>query len=68
MKLIREVVKQALKTGYLTLEAEENLRKMLKNKYDIEDFEAFIDLQRAAMVGMVKQESRELLAAQKSLS
>ena len=62
MKLIREVVKQALKTGYLTLEAEENLRKMLKNKYDLEDFEAFIDLQQAAMLGMVKQESRELLA------
>lgn len=62
VKLIREVVKQALKTGYLTLEAEENLRKMLKNKYDLEDFEAFIDLQQAAMLGMVKQESRELLA------
>ena len=68
MKLIREVVKQALKTGYLTLEAEENLRKMLKNKYDLEDLEAFIDLQQAAMVGMVRQESRELLAAQRNLS
>ncbi len=66
MKLIREVVKQALKTGYLTLEAEENLRKMLKNKYDLEDFEAFIDLQQAAMVGMVKQESRELLAIKRN--
>ena len=68
VKLIREVVKQALKTGYLTLEAEENLRKMLKNKYDLEDLEAFIDLQQAAMVGMVRQESRELLAAQRNLS
>ena len=66
MKLIREVVKQALKTGYLTLEAEENLRKMLKNKYDLEDLEAFIDLQQATMVGMVKQESRELLALKRN--
>ena len=66
MKLIREVVKQALKTGYLSLEAEENLRKMLKNKYELEDLEAFIDLQQAAMVGMVRQESRELLAAQRN--
>ena len=66
VKLIREVVKQALKTGYLTLEAEENLRKMLKNKYDLEDFEAFIDLQQAAMVGMVRQESRELLSLKKN--
>lgn len=66
MKLIREVVKQALKTGYLTLEAEENLRKMLKNKYDLEDLEAFINLQQAAMVGMVRQESRELLALKRN--
>ena len=66
MKLIREVAKQALKTGYLTLEAEENLRRMLKSKYDLEDFEAFIDLQQAAMLGMVKQESRELLAIKRN--
>lgn len=66
VKLIREVVKQALKTGYLTLEAEENLRRMLKNKYDLEDFEAFIDLQQATMVGIVKQESRELLALKRN--
>ena len=66
VKLIREVVKQALNTGYLTLEAEENLRKMLKNKYDLEDLEAFIDLQQAAMVGIVRQESRELLVKRNS--
>lgn len=66
MKLIREIAKQALKTGYLTVEAEEKLRKMLRSKYDLEDLEAFIDLQRATMAGMVKQESRELLAAEKN--
>ena len=59
MKLIREVVKQALNTGYLTLEAENNLRNMLRHKYEMEDFEAFIELQQAAMIGEVKQESRE---------
>ena len=59
MKLIREVVKQALKTGYLTLEAEDNLRFMLQHKYEMEDFEAFIQLQQAAMMGEVRQESRE---------
>lgn len=68
MRLIREVVKQALKTGYLTIEAEEKLRKMLRNKYDLEDLEAFIKLQQATMVGMVKQESRESLAAQRNFS
>lgn len=30
MKLIREISQQALNSGYLTLEAEEKLRKMLK--------------------------------------
>ncbi len=59
MKLIREIVKQALSTGYLTLEAENNLRNMLRCKYELEDFEAFIELQQAAMMGQVKQESRE---------
>lgn len=68
MKLIREVVQQALTTGYLTLEAEEKLKGMLKNKYDLEDLEAFIDLQQATMVGMVKQESREIFAANRNYS
>lgn len=57
--MIREIVSQALKTGYLTIEAEERLRIMLKSKYELEDLEAFISLQREAMLGRVKQESRE---------
>ena len=68
MKLIREIAKQALNTGYLTLEAEEKLRGMLKNKYDLEDWEAFMNLQRAAMSGMVRQESKELFAASRNYS
>ena len=68
MKLIREVVKQALTTGYLTVEAEEKLKIMLRDKYELEDLEAFIDLQQAAMLGMVRQESREIFAANKNYS
>lgn len=63
MEMIREIVGQALNTGYLTVEAEEKLRRMLRNKYELEDLEAFIDLQQAAMLGIVKQESRELFVA-----
>ena len=59
MVRIRELVEEALRTGYLTLQAEEELRLMLKTKYELEDFEAFIQLQRAARIGAVKQESRE---------
>ncbi|MEL6441148.1 MAG: hypothetical protein AAFQ80_18070 [Cyanobacteria bacterium J06621_8] len=68
MKLIREVVKQALTTGYLTLEAEEKLKIMLRDKYELEDLEAFIDLQQATMLGIVRQESREIFAASKNYS
>lgn len=59
MYLIREVVQQALKTGYLTLAEENQLRQLLQKKYDLEDLDAFILLQQAAMSGEVKQESRE---------
>ncbi len=66
--MIREIVKQALNTGYLTVQAEEKLKMMLKNKYELEDLEAFIDLQQAAMIGRVKQESRELFVAARKFS
>jgi hypothetical protein len=61
MSRIREIVQHALKTGYLTVEAEEMLRQLLLTKYDWEDFQAFISLQHEAMEGRVRQESRELL-------
>lgn len=57
MALIREVVQQALVTGLLTIEAEDQLRQLLLAKYDTEDFRAFMTLQSAAMSGSVKQES-----------
>jgi hypothetical protein len=61
MSLIREIAKQALDTGFLSLEAEEQLRKMLRQKYEVEDLEAFMCLQKAAMSGKVTQESRQRL-------
>lgn len=61
MLLIRHLVQEAISTGYLTIEAEEQLRQMLTKKYDQEDMKAFMSLQLAAMGGKVKQQSRELL-------
>ncbi len=58
MTRIRDVVQQALATGYLTVEAENQLRKLLKTQYDLEDFKAFMNLQEAARMGEVKQQSR----------
>lgn len=57
---IRDVVEQALTTGLLTLEAENQLRVLLSNKYGYEDWQAFMALQSAAMVGQVQQESRSI--------
>jgi hypothetical protein len=59
MAQIREVVQQVLQTGYLTIEAENQLRQLLSCKYDTEDLNAFLALQQAALDGYVKQESRE---------
>jgi hypothetical protein len=55
---IRDVVNQALATGLLTLEAEEQLRILLSSKYEYDDLQAFMSLQSAAMIGQVEQESR----------
>jgi hypothetical protein len=59
MTRIRDVVQKALATGYLTIEAENQLRQLLTTRYDLEDFNAFMNLQEAAMTGIVRQESRE---------
>jgi hypothetical protein len=61
MALIRDLAQQALSTGYLTMEAEEQLRRLLSTRYGLEDLNAFMVLQEAAMQGRVKQESRERL-------
>lgn len=65
MFLIRELVQQALITGYLTVEAENQLRRLLQKKYELDDLDAFVKLQQAAMSGLVKQESRELRCSEK---
>lgn len=65
MSQIREIVQQTLRSGYLTIEAENRLRQLLSTKYDRDDLKAFIRLQEEAMEGRVKQESRELLRSRK---
>ncbi|MDB9510691.1 hypothetical protein PN499_05805 [Kamptonema animale CS-326] len=61
MMVIREVVQHALSTGYLTLEAEKQMQQIFTSaRYDLEDLNAFMSLQLAAMAGRVKQESLEV--------
>ncbi len=64
MILIRDLVQQALASSYLSVEAEEQLRRLLQTKYEKEDLKAFMKLQLAVMEGLVRQESR--LAYQKT--
>ena len=63
MVLIRDVVQQAIGKGYLTLEEEEQLRRLLALPCDAEDIKRFMILQQAVMAGYIKQESRELIGA-----
>ncbi|OCQ99408.1 hypothetical protein BCD67_22460 [Oscillatoriales cyanobacterium USR001] len=61
MMVIREIIQQALSTGYLTVEAENQIQQVfISARYDLEDLNAFMSLQLAAMAGRVKQESLEL--------
>jgi hypothetical protein len=62
MVQIREVVKQAIAAGYLSLEAEHEMQQIFSSaKCDLEDLNAFMSLQLAAMAGRVRQESLESL-------
>ena len=61
MMAICELVQEALTVGYLSVEAEDRLRELLKTqKYDLQDLSAFMSLQLAAMAGRVRQESRSI--------
>ncbi|WP_413166228.1 hypothetical protein ACL6C3_06145 [Capilliphycus salinus ALCB114379] len=66
MTCIHEVVNHALATGYLSIEAEDRLRQLLQTThYGVDEMNAFVNLQLAAMAGQIRQESRELLQKQR---
>ncbi len=66
MTSIGTIVGKALATGCLTVEAEELLRQQLQmTKYGLEDFEAFITLQKEVMEGRVRHQALELLRSSK---
>jgi len=67
MLLIRDIVREAFVVGYLSVEAEEQLRQLLRTKYDAKDFKAFMSLQHAVASGIIRQESRELAQRECSL-
>ena len=62
---IREVVKQAIAAGYLSWEAENEMQQIFSSaQCDLEDLNAFMSLQLAAMAGRVRQESLESIKVQ----
>lgn len=66
--VIDQLVQDILTTGYLSLEVEKQLRYLLQmTKYSQKDFEAFIQLQHAALDGLIRQESREQMISRLTL-
>ena len=60
MSVISKIVDQVLQSGYLTIEAEEQMRSLFDCGYNLEDIEALTRLQKAANLGRVKQQSQQL--------
>jgi hypothetical protein len=61
MTSICEIVQQTVNTGYLSIEAKNQLRWLLKAKPEVEEMKVFATLQYAAAEGQIKQQSRELI-------
>lgn len=59
MPSIRDIVRQAFLAQFLSIEAEEQLRTMMQDRYEAADFQAFMKLQDAVMKGHIRQEARE---------
>lgn len=57
MITIKEIVQQALTTGYLSATAQHQIHKLMQKNYDSEDLDALIILQRSIVAGAVNQES-----------
>ncbi len=60
------IVQQALRTGYLSVADEDQLRELLRTERDADELNAFMQLQAAAAMGQVRQESWELFAQRSS--
>jgi hypothetical protein len=59
MASIREIVQEAITTGYLSLAAVKQLHQMLEKEYEDEDLDALMSLHQAAADGKVRQELNE---------
>ncbi|MGB7440628.1 MAG: hypothetical protein WA919_06140 [Coleofasciculaceae cyanobacterium] len=61
MSVLHKIVNQVLKSGYLTVEAEEQVRALFASSSNVEDIEALVSLQKATSSGRVRQQSQELV-------
>lgn len=58
---IREVIQQVLSSGYLSLEMENQLQHLFETTdYDLQDLNAFMSLQLAAMAGRIRKQSPDV--------
>ena len=58
--MIRKIVLKALRTGYLTVEIEEQLHELFHAGCSLDDIDALADLQYAVMSGHVQRASGQV--------
>lgn len=60
--MIRKIVLKVLRTGYLSLEIEEELQQLFNAGCGLDDIDALADLQYAVMAGYVQRASYQVRA------
>jgi hypothetical protein len=61
MGSIHDLVSQALKSGYLSLELEREIQQVYNVNCSMQDVEALVKLQQAVQAGYVKRQMQEIL-------
>ncbi|HEY9811183.1 MAG TPA: hypothetical protein V6D13_17800 [Halomicronema sp.] len=57
VNMIRKVVRQVMKTGYLSLDTEQEIKHLFHAGCNLEDLDALVALQNAVTTGHVKREA-----------
>ena len=57
--MIRKVVQQVLKTGYLSLDTEQQIKFLFHAGCNLDDLDALVTLQNAVTAGHVKREASQ---------
>ncbi|MCT7952534.1 hypothetical protein NG798_22315 [Ancylothrix sp. C2] len=59
VNMIRKLVRQVMKTGYLSLDTEQQIKHLFHVHCNIDDLDALVTLQNAVTAGHVKREATQ---------